>query len=110
MPNNFSPSRILWSSTFRSSSLDHVWHRLPGWLAPAGWGIALVKPQFEVGQKHLGRNGVVRDAAIRKKAVENSMAQAVEAGFLCSDPMDSPIEGGSGNREFLLHFTWGQRG
>ena len=91
-------------------SLDHVWHRLPGWLAPAGWGIALVKPQFEVGQKHLGRNGVVRDAAIRKKAVENSMAQAVEAGFLCSDPMDSPIEGGSGNREFLLHFTWGQRG
>ena len=91
-------------------SLDHVWHRLPGWLAPAGWGIALVKPQFEVGQKHLGRNGVVRDAAIRKKAVENSMVQAVEAGFLCSDPMDSPIEGGSGNREFLLHFTWGQRG
>ena len=31
-------------------------------------------------------------------------------GFPCADPIDSPIEGGSGNREFLLHFSWGGRG
>lgn len=91
-------------------SLDHVWSRLQHWLAPAGWGVALIKPQFEVGPKHLGRNGIVRDPAIRRKALEAAMAQATDKGFTCSDPIDSPIEGGSGNREFLLHFTWGSPG
>ena len=91
-------------------SLDHVWPRLRHWLTPAGWGVALIKPQFEVGPKHLGRNGIVRDPAIRRKALEAAMAQATGEGFTCSDPIDSPIEGGSGNREFLLHFTWGSTG
>lgn len=88
-------------------SLDHVWPRLGAWLAPSGWGVALVKPQFEVGPAHLGRNGIVRDPSVRRKALDRCIAHAGEAGFLCSEPMDSPIEGGSGNREFLLHFTWG---
>ena len=91
-------------------SLDHVWPRLRHWLAPSGWGVALIKPQFEVGPKHLGRNGIVRDPVIRRKALEAAMAQATGEGFTCSDPIDSPIEGGSGNREFLLHFTWGSPG
>lgn len=87
-------------------SLDHVWSRLREWVADAGWGVALVKPQFEVGPQHLGRNGIVRDPAVRKKALEGCIAQAERAGFTCVQSMDSPIEGGSGNREFLLHFTW----
>ena len=91
-------------------SLNHVWHRLRSWLAPEGWGVALIKPQFEVGPKHLGRNGIVRDPAIRSKALESAMARATGEGFTCSGPIDSPIEGGSGNREFLLHFTWGSAG
>ena len=88
-------------------SLEHVWPRLTPWLAPSGWGIALVKPQFEVGPKHLGRNGIVRDPVVRQKSVDRCVAQAVAAGFRCAPPIDSPIEGGSGNREFLLHFSWG---
>lgn len=91
-------------------SLDHVWPRLPEWMAPGGWGVALVKPQFEVGQAHLGRNGIVRDPAVRQKALQHCIRQAGNAGFHCAEPIDSPIEGGSGNREFLLHFTWGQGG
>ena len=90
-------------------SLDHVWPRLRGWVADAGWGVALVKPQFEVGPKHLGRNGIVRDPAVRQKALESCVARAEEAGFRCAPPIDSPIEGGSGNREFLVHFTWDGR-
>lgn len=91
-------------------SLEHVWPRLQHWLAPSGWGVALIKPQFEVGPKHLGRNGIVRDPAIRRKALASSIARATEEGFTCNDPIDSPIEGGSGNREFLVHFTWGSPG
>lgn len=91
-------------------SLDHVWPRLMDWVAPQGWGVALIKPQFEVGPKHLGRNGIVRDPAIRLKALRTCITHAEAAGFQCADPIDSPIEGGSGNREFLLHFSWGARG
>ncbi len=91
-------------------SLDHVWPRLSEWVAPEGWGVALVKPQFEVGRKHLGRNGVVRDPSIRQKAVVRCAAQATKAGFVCAAPIDSPIEGSSGNHEFLLHFSWAQEG
>ena len=91
-------------------SLDHVWPRLMDWVAPQGWGVALIKPQFEVGPKHLGRNGIVRDPAIRQKALRTCITHAEAAGFQCADPIDSPIEGGSGNREFLLHFSWGARG
>jgi len=91
-------------------SLDHVWPKLPAWLAPSGWGVALVKPQFEVGKAHLGRNGIVRDEAVRQKALRRCINQAMEAGFRCAEPIYSPIEGGSGNREFLLHFSWGQNG
>jgi 23S rRNA (cytidine1920-2'-O)/16S rRNA (cytidine1409-2'-O)-methyltransferase len=87
-------------------SLAHVWPRMKSWLAPSGWGIALIKPQFEVGPKHLGRNGIVRDPSIRQKSVTRCIAQAEAEGFHCSLPMNSPIEGKSGNREFLVHFTW----
>jgi len=89
-------------------SLAHVWPRMAQWIAPKGWGIALVKPQFEVGQKHLGRNGIVRDDKVRTKALERCIAEAEAEGFVCAPPIDSPIEGASGNREFLLHFSWGQ--
>ena len=88
-------------------SLSHVWPRLDAWVAPKGWGVALIKPQFEVGPTHLGRNGIVRDDKVRLKARERCVAEAEAAGLRCAAPIDSPIEGGSGNREFLLHFTWG---
>ncbi|MDB4564055.1 TlyA family RNA methyltransferase [Flavobacteriales bacterium] len=91
-------------------SLSHVWPRLTQWVSPQGWGVALVKPQFEVGQKHLGRNGIVRDDKIRNKALLRCIAEAEAEGFTCTAPIDSPIEGASGNREFLLHFSWGQAG
>lgn len=91
-------------------SLSHVWPRLTEWVAPEGWGVALIKPQFEVGPAHLGRNGIVRDDKVRLKARARCVAEAEDAGLHCSPPIDSPIEGGSGNREFLLHFTWGHRG
>ena len=89
-------------------SLSHVWPLLSQWVSPQGWGIALVKPQFEVGPKFLGRNGIVRDEKVRNKALQRCITEAEALGFLCSTPIDSPIEGASGNREFLLHFSWAQ--
>ena len=63
--------------------------------------VLLIKPQFEVGPE-LARKGVVRDAAARKAACEKIAALVKELGWEAIGLVDSPIEGGDGNREFLL--------
>lgn len=65
--------------------------------------VILIKPQFEVGRKLVGKGGIVRDEEAQKSAVEK-VRSAVEAlGGRKLDVIDSPILGGEGNREFLLH-------
>lgn len=63
--------------------------------------IALIKPQFEVGRENLGKGGIVRDAALRQSAIEKVKNCALESGFEWRGLIDSPIEGGDGNHEFL---------
>jgi len=71
-------------------------------LAAGGWCVALIKPQFEVGQKFLVK-GVVRDEKARRSAVEKTtaMAEALEGAEL-TGVIESPIHGPKGNVEFLL--------
>ena len=65
--------------------------------------IALVKPQFEVGRAGIGKGGIVKSDALRQEALEAVKAGLDgEAGFRIEAVTDSPIEGGDGNREFLL--------
>ena len=77
---------------------------LPAALALAssrGHLVALVKPQFEAGRAALKR-GIVREPAIHG-AVCRDVASMVEAlGWDVIGIAPSPIEGGDGNREFLL--------
>jgi 23S rRNA (cytidine1920-2'-O)/16S rRNA (cytidine1409-2'-O)-methyltransferase len=61
--------------------------------------LAMVKPQFEVGRERIGKGGVVRDAALRREAVQ-AVADAAPAAVLGSAP--SALEGPSGNRETFL--------
>lgn len=65
--------------------------------------IALVKPQFEVGRAHVGRNGIVTDLAARDAAVAGIRSEAERLGWRIHGVIDSPIAGGDGNREFLMH-------
>lgn len=79
---------------------------LPAALALAArgaWLIALIKPQFEVGRDSVGKGGVVRDAAERERA-RRDVAQwlSAQAGWRVAGVTPSPIEGGSGNQEFLI--------
>ncbi len=70
-------------------------------LAPEAKLVALVKPQFEAGRAAL-KKGVVRDEALQE-AIAHEMATFLAGlGFAVSGPIPSPIEGGDGNREFLL--------
>jgi len=65
--------------------------------------IVLVKPQFEAGREHVGKGGIVRDETAQKAAVEKVKACLQDLGFDVRDPIDSPILGAEGNREFLLY-------
>jgi 23S rRNA (cytidine1920-2'-O)/16S rRNA (cytidine1409-2'-O)-methyltransferase len=78
---------------------------LPAALALAAAGadlVALVKPQFEVGPAAVGKGGVVKDEAARAEALAGVLRFLEGAGWEVRASADSPIEGGDGNREFLL--------
>ena len=65
--------------------------------------VILVKPQFEVGRELVGKGGIVRDEEAQKSAVERVRFTVEALGGRKLDVIDSPILGGEGNREFLLH-------
>ena len=62
---------------------------------------ALVKPQFEAGRALVGR-GVVRDEAVHRAVCDAAEALVARLGWTSLGVTPSPIEGGDGNREFLL--------
>jgi 23S rRNA (cytidine1920-2'-O)/16S rRNA (cytidine1409-2'-O)-methyltransferase len=67
------------------------------------WGVFLVKPQFEVGRGHIGKGGIVRDHAIGRAAADDIAAWlSGEMAWTVDGIIDSPIEGGDGNREYLI--------
>lgn len=70
--------------------------------APGAWLVALVKPQFEVGPKAIGKGGIVRDEAARTRALMEVAAVIEVAGWQMLGSIPSPIAGGSGNREHLI--------
>jgi 23S rRNA (cytidine1920-2'-O)/16S rRNA (cytidine1409-2'-O)-methyltransferase len=68
--------------------------------------IALVKPQFEAGKEFVGKKGIVRDAKVHEKVLEEIIHFAIHEGYDVIDLSYSPITGGDGNIEFLLHLHW----
>ncbi len=87
-------------------SLELVMPVLPSFLEPGAQVIVLVKPQFEVGKENVGSGGIVRDAALREEAKRKVEEVCCRVGFTVAGAIPSPIEGGDGNREFLLHLRW----
>jgi 23S rRNA (cytidine1920-2'-O)/16S rRNA (cytidine1409-2'-O)-methyltransferase len=65
--------------------------------------VVLVKPQFEVGRELVGKGGIVRDESAQRASVARVEAALAELGCAHAEWIESPILGGEGNREFLLH-------
>jgi 23S rRNA (cytidine1920-2'-O)/16S rRNA (cytidine1409-2'-O)-methyltransferase len=75
-------------------------------LAKAGWeAVVLVKPQFEAGRSDVGKGGVVRDLAVRRRVVREIAAAAVGWGGETVGVVDSGLPGPKGNREVFLHLV-----
>lgn len=65
--------------------------------------VALVKPQFEAGRDQVGKKGIVRDPKVHQSVLENTIELSLKSGFNVVNLSFSPITGGDGNIEFLLH-------
>jgi 23S rRNA (cytidine1920-2'-O)/16S rRNA (cytidine1409-2'-O)-methyltransferase len=79
---------------------------LVGVLTPGGRLLTLIKPQFEAGPENVGHGGVVRDAAIHERVLDDVRRFGErEAGLLCQGVCPSPLRGPAGNIEFLAYWT-----
>jgi 23S rRNA (cytidine1920-2'-O)/16S rRNA (cytidine1409-2'-O)-methyltransferase len=65
--------------------------------------VLLVKPQFEAGRDAVGKGGIIRDPAVAQTVAEDMVHWLDEQpGWNSLGLCPSPIEGGDGNREYLL--------
>lgn len=64
--------------------------------------IALIKPQFEAARHEVGKNGVVRDAAVHARVRQEVSDWLTLVGWTVAGIAQSPITGPEGNVEFLI--------
>lgn len=75
-------------------------------VAPGGALVLLVKPQFEAGRAEVSKgHGVIADPVIHARVRDEVESCLRAAGCTVRGWCDSPITGGDGNREFLVHAT-----
>ncbi|PWU68562.1 TlyA family RNA methyltransferase [Gracilibacillus dipsosauri] len=63
--------------------------------------VILIKPQFEAGKEEVGKKGIVREAAIHERVLNDILTFSHQTGFEFLNLTFSPITGGDGNIEFL---------
>ena len=71
--------------------------------APGARAVFLVKPQFEAGKEAIGKGGLLRNPSLGQRVAEELLGWLdAFPGWRALGLCPSPIEGGDGNREFLL--------
>jgi len=89
-------------------SLRTVMVNLVGCCREGGFLLLLAKPQFEVGREDASKGrGIVTDPALWRSVLGQVVESAEEAGAGVQGCTPSPITGGDGNVEFLLHLVRG---
>ncbi len=94
------PSLIVCDASFISLTL--ILPHVLTLAAPAAELVTLVKPQFEAGRAAV-KKGVVKDEHIHAEVCEKIRGAVAQLGWRVGGLAPSPIEGGDGNREFLLY-------
>ncbi|MDP1879207.1 MAG: TlyA family RNA methyltransferase [Actinomycetota bacterium] len=87
-------------------SITRVLDALVAACEPGGHLVLLVKPQFEAGKVEVSRgHGIITDPLIHERVRSEVHDALVSRGCSVLGWIDSPITGGDGNREFLVHAT-----
>lgn len=98
------PSLVVGDLSF--ISLTQVLDPLIRLAEPGADFVLLIKPQFEVGRGGV-KEGIVRDRAARHDAATSVLWAAWDLGLGTAAVIDSPILGGNGNHEYLVHLRAG---
>jgi len=96
-----SPALVVCDSSF--IGLAKVLGKALSLAAPRADLIALFKPQFEVGPAHVGKGGLVTDIPATEAAAKTVEDWLRSEGWAMLAWTLSPIAGGDGNQERLLH-------
>lgn len=70
--------------------------------------VALVKPQFEVGQSGLDNNGIVKSEGHRLVMLHEMKEWCKAQDFYLAGQCESPILGKNGNKEYFFYFQKGR--
>src|SRR5690242_9431889 len=65
--------------------------------------LILIKPQFELDKRDIGKGGIVREPELHKKAIGRVISAAAGLGLEIAGVLPSRITGAGGNLEFFLH-------
>jgi len=84
-------------------SLHLILPNLHSIIKEGGSVVALIKPQFEAGREKVGKHGIVHDPKTHLEVVQDIMAFSASVGYDVCELDFSPITGGQGNIEFLIH-------
>ena len=84
-------------------SLKLILPNLYALLQENGEAVCLLKPQFETGRPV--KHGIVKDAKEHVRVIDEVIRTAGQIGFSCRGLTYSPVAGGDGNIEFLLHLS-----
>ncbi len=73
------------------------------WQSAGADFLILIKPQFELEKREVGKGGIVRDTLQHQKAIERVTAAASELSLDILGVRPSHLTGAEGNQEFFLH-------
>jgi 23S rRNA (cytidine1920-2'-O)/16S rRNA (cytidine1409-2'-O)-methyltransferase len=83
-------------------SLEMILESVKNLLKTEGKIIALIKPQFETSKTDKNKSGIVKNDELREKVLEKIKNYAQKINLKVLKETDSPILGGSGNKEYLV--------
>jgi 23S rRNA (cytidine1920-2'-O)/16S rRNA (cytidine1409-2'-O)-methyltransferase len=69
--------------------------------------LILIKPQFELDKRDIGKGGIVREPELHKKAIDRVVSAASSLGLEVVGVLPSRLTGAGGNQEFFLHAKLG---
>lgn len=70
---------------------------------PGATFLILIKPQFELERRDVGKGGIVRDPVLHLRAIDRVTSAAEDAGLDAKALAPSRLPGAEGNIEFFLH-------
>lgn len=86
-------------------SITQVAQHLVNFLKPDGFMVILIKPQFEAGKEHIGKNGVVKDKKVHELVIEKVAKCFAQLGLYLDRITFAPLKGRGGNIEYLALFN-----